>query len=385
MKLLQFRTLWGVIDECDGESARSPAKALEETVLLLKRLGFDGIELPYKLFLHLGVERVAKLLKEQQMKINLMIMTDNVLCPGTGILWGGPHARPLGGDVVYSTPAQPGDSVKLSGEELVSKHVAVFREQVEDISKLAMHPEIALPVHIVNSHSGRDFFSQQMAETFFSEALAIERHCGYNQPLAGEEEKVYPRLQLCHETHRSRILYSPWLTRDLMKRVPGIRLCADFSHWVCTAESMDADLCAAIHEVCPFVIHTHCRVGHEQGSQVPDPRTEEWSGHVSSHEVWWDAIWQVQKARGDATSCLIAEHGPPPYQPCQPGPTREPLAKIWEVNHWVHARRQKRFRELFPADDCSSLVEEELLRVGWSPQKDVKTDTKTVSEMAKAA
>ena len=53
------------------------------------------------------------------MKINLMIMTDNVLCPGVGILWEGPYKRVAAVPQVanqmqlYTTPAQPGASVKL--------------------------------------------------------------------------------------------------------------------------------------------------------------------------------------------------------------------------------------------------------------------------------
>jgi hypothetical protein len=38
---------------------------------------------------------------------------------------------------------------------------------------------------------------------------------------------------------------------------------------------------------------------------------------------------------------MIAEHGPPLYQQCIPG-TKEPLADVWDVNHWVSLRRQVR-------------------------------------------
>merc|ERR1719491_1694178 len=69
--------------------------------------------------------------------------------------------------------------------------------------------------------------------------------------------------------------------------------------------------------------------------------------HVEAHDKWWDLIWQAQKERGEVVTTMIAEHGPPPYQICMPGGKKEPLAKTWEVNQWVHLRRQKRFGEMF--------------------------------------
>jgi len=33
------------------------------------------------------------------------------------------------------------------------------------------------------------------------------------------------------------------------------------------------------------------------------------------------------------------------------------LAPIWDLNHWIQLRRQRRFAELFPANQTSGLVE----------------------------
>ena len=68
MKLLQFRTLWGLIDETDGKLARSPHHTLEGAVAALAKLGYDGIEIPCKLALHLGIDRVKAVLAEHSMK-----------------------------------------------------------------------------------------------------------------------------------------------------------------------------------------------------------------------------------------------------------------------------------------------------------------------------
>jgi hypothetical protein len=88
---------------------------------------------------------------------------------------------------------------------------------------------------------------------------------------------------------------------------------------------------------------------------VPDPRSPEWIPYAEGHERWWDFIWEAAKARGDAEVTMTTEHGPPTYQVCKPG-TGEPLADVWDVNHWVALRRQERFASLFGKENTSHLV-----------------------------
>ena len=40
---------------------------------------------------------------------------------------------------------------------------------------------------------------------------------------------------------------------------------------------------------------------------------------------------------------------------CNPQ-TEEPLADIWDVNHWIALRRQERFKDLFGSEGTSNLV-----------------------------
>jgi hypothetical protein len=116
----------------------------------------------------------------------------------------------------------------------------------------------------------------------------------------------------------------------------------------------------------PNVIHTQCRVGYDHGPQVSDPRAPEWIHYMEGFERWWDKIWQSQQARGFKYTTMLAEHGPPTYQMCVPG-TQEPLANIWDVNHWVQLRRQKRFEQLFGSDhQTSKLVPSETQ--GFEPE-----------------
>ena len=46
------------------------------------------------------------------------------------------------------------------------------------------------------------------------------------------------------------------------------------------------------------------------------------------------------------------------FKVCDPK-TEEPLANIWDVNHWIALRRQERFKELFSSHEASHLVPSE--------------------------
>ncbi|QYS94238.1 hypothetical protein H0G86_001579 [Trichoderma simmonsii] len=43
---------------------------------------------------------------------------------------------------------------------------------------------------------------------------------------------------VCHETHRSRSLFNPWVTRLILEAIPELRLTADFSHWMVLGERL---------------------------------------------------------------------------------------------------------------------------------------------------
>jgi len=165
---------------------------------------------------------------------------------------------------------------------------------------------------------------------------------------------------VCHETHRKRFLHSPWVARDFLPKFPKMKLVADLSHWINIAETNTEDpyLIKAIEGIAPMVYHIHGRVGYDHGPQVSDPRAPEWIPYTEGHERWWTTIWKAQKARGQKITTLTPEHGPPNYQQTCPY-SRMPLADIWEVNHWIALRQQKRFGELFGKENTSKLKETE--------------------------
>jgi sugar phosphate isomerase/epimerase len=197
----------------------------------------------------------------------------------------------------------------------VAEHIESFRRQVAEAA--AMRPRF------INAHSGRDAFTGAESEQFFTAALRIEREAG---------------IAVAHETHRGRILYNPWVTRRLLTRLDGLKLCCDFSHWVCVCERLLDEELAIIRQCAARCLHLHARVGYEEGPQVPDPRAPEYRRHLAAHERWWRLVWRAQQKRGDKTSTLTPEFGPPLYLHTLPF-TNAPVSNLREVCDW-QARRQ---------------------------------------------
>jgi sugar phosphate isomerase/epimerase len=201
----------------------------------------------------------------------------------------------------------------------VKSHVRSFRSQIEQAVKIGARQ--------LTCHSGVDAFSAADANAYFGEVLAIEQSVG---------------LPVAHETHRGRLLFSPWQARDLLEAHPAIKLCADFSHWVCVAERLLTGCEEIIALAASRTLHIHARVGFEEGPQVTDPRAPEWEGHVKAHEAWWDQIWDAQEKNGTEISTLTTEFGPPGYIHTLPY-TRQPVANLWDICKWMADRQSARF------------------------------------------
>lgn len=187
----------------------------------------------------------------------------------------------------------------------------------------------AADAHQVVAHSGSDAWSIDEAVEFFGRST--------------EYERTLP-IPIAHETHRGRSLFNPWATRDLLTQLPAIRLCCDYSHWVCVAERL-LDDCGPILELAArHCIHLHARVGYEQGPQVPDPSAPEYARHLEAHERWWRLIADAHAAAGRQEMTVVPEFGPPGYLHTLPH-TNVPVADLDRVVEWMSAR----LRATFPA------------------------------------
>lgn len=201
----------------------------------------------------------------------------------------------------------------------IRQHLDSLRQLIEDSLPYS-------PVFI-NAHSGADSWSLNEAIDFYGQALELEKELG---------------IPISHETHRLRCFGNPWMTRDILKHHPDLKLTVDLSHWVCVCERLLPDFGEIIALVAKHAHHLHARVGFEQGPQVPDPRAPEWEQHLAAHEAWWDTIWDAQRQRGVAVSTLCPEFGPFPYLHSIPY-SREPIADLREICDWMATRQKSRF------------------------------------------
>ncbi|KAM6482104.1 hypothetical protein HDV62DRAFT_390947 [Trichoderma sp. SZMC 28011] len=125
---------------------------------------------------------------------------------------------------------------------------------------------------------------------------------------------------VCHETHRSRSLFSPWVTRLILEAVPELRLTADFSHWMVVGERLlddgEGDR-TTMEAIVPHVSHIHTRVGTTQATQCPAPTHPDFDRERFCYERLWGNIlkYQFKKNGPDALITFVPEYGPFPYHP----------------------------------------------------------------------
>jgi hypothetical protein len=177
--------------------------------------------------------------------------------------------------------------------------------------------------------AGCDAWPLATSVEFFAAAMTIVERIG---------------IAASFETHRSRSLFNPWITRDVLQALPAMRVTCDFSHWCCVCERLiDSEL--EIIDLCAeHAHHVHARVGYDQGPQVPHPEAPEFRAALEAHERWWRRIWQAQIQRGMTVTTMTPEFGPDGYLQCAPF-TQVPVADLDEINAWMAGRERERFAD----------------------------------------
>jgi sugar phosphate isomerase/epimerase len=178
---------------------------------------------------------------------------------------------------------------------------------------------VELRPRMINSHTGKDFFSPDENMQVLKRAEALEREMG---------------VPVAHEIHRGRATFSAPAAMALIERMPQIRFAADLSHWCCVHESLLKDQPERVERAIQHAYHIHARVGHPEGPQVNDPRAPEWSEAVETHLGWWQRIIDHHKALNTPEMTVTTEFGPPGYMPTLPY-TRQPVVDLWEVNLYM--------------------------------------------------
>ncbi|MDP4624882.1 MAG: sugar phosphate isomerase/epimerase [Akkermansiaceae bacterium] len=205
------------------------------------------------------------------------------------------------------------------------------REHLESLEAGVVRSLEGEPI-FVNTMGGYDGWDFMEAMRFHEGVLYLEEKHG---------------IPISVETHRGRYSHNPWLMREVLKELPGLKITCDFSHWCVVTERLVLDQERGILELAAeHAYHIQPRVGYSQGAQVPDPRAPEYEYALVSHEGWWDVVWDAMAARGFTEVTMTPEFGPDGYLQMAPY-TQEPVADLGELNLWMAARLKERFERKY--------------------------------------
>lgn len=183
---------------------------------------------------------------------------------------------------------------------------------------------------LIDSQTGKDYFSSSQNGELFSIASEISKNTG---------------VPIAHETHRNKALFAAHIARELLIQNTSVHITADFSHWCVVSESLLEQQEDAVALAVKRAIHIHARVGSSQSAQVSDPRAPEWQNELETHLCWWEEIFQFRRSMGEKVLSITTEFGPPPYMISLPF-SGQPLADQWEINVFMKELMQERFRKL---------------------------------------
>ncbi|MEM7027736.1 MAG: sugar phosphate isomerase/epimerase [Pseudomonadota bacterium] len=206
----------------------------------------------------------------------------------------------------------------------VDDHIASFESELKRVQACEME------IPFINCMGGLDAWSLDDSLRFFEQALSLSDQYNY---------------LVSFETHRTRCFYSPWSTYAILQAMPEIPVTTDLSHWCVVSERL-IDEEEGLQAVIERAHHIQCRVGYDQGPQVPQPAAPEYERFVSAHQGWWEKIWLSQKERGFETITMTPEYGSDDYLHLTPY-SKEPVADLWEVVQWSMQTEQDHFNNFF--------------------------------------
>lgn len=208
--------------------------------------------------------------------------------------------------------------VATAGGYVPRPHLTVT-QHLDDLRALI---ERCLPYSpaMINALAGSDAWSLSDKTSFYTSALALEQELG---------------IPIAFEIHRSRPMFHPWVTWDLLSELPDLQLTCDFSHWCAVTERLVMDEEPGLLDLMAArARHIHARIGYDQGPQVPDPRAPEYRVALDAHVRWWQHIMNRRSVLGLTPATFTAEFGPDGYLQTEPFSQR-PAADLRQVNQWM--------------------------------------------------
>jgi sugar phosphate isomerase/epimerase len=204
-----------------------------------------------------------------------------------------------------------------------------FNEHIKEYELRLRSAASAKPLFIT-SHTGKDFFSFEQNEQLLKLAQRISIETG---------------TKIIHETHRGKFSFAAHITKGYLEKLSWLKLTLDISHWFAVAESYLADQQEAVDLALTHTDHIHARIGYNQGPQVNDPRSPEWTDVVQKHLLLWDKVLDRHKNSGSPYFTFTTEFGPFPYMQLQPF-TNVPVASQWEINVYMLKLLKTRYQHV---------------------------------------
>ena len=204
--------------------------------------------------------------------------------------------------------------LELIAQQYLPPLKETFSEYMERLSAYMLHL-ISFDPLLINSHTGKDYFT-------------FEENCQVLDYINSLSKKH--KVDIIHETHRGRFLFSTFTARDYFTKYPDLRITADFSHWCCVSESLLEDQQDIVKEAISRTDHIHARVGFENGPQVNHPMAPENNKALKAHLHWWKDI-AIDKMKKKKDLSITTEFGPYPYMQHLPF-VNQPIADQWEIN-----------------------------------------------------
>jgi hypothetical protein len=187
-------------------------------------------------------------------------------------------------------------------------------------------------------HMARDFGAPFVDVIGQVMPLAIDDMVPVIETWMGMADRIGQPIQF--ETHRNCITNDLYVTLQLLDRIPGMRICADLSHYVVDREfwfPLSAHDMGLMSRILQRSDSFQGRVASRQQIQLQlhFPQHQKW---VNLFKGWWReglAGWRARNPTGDCI--FVCELGPPEY--AMTGPDGREMSNRWEeaqlIKSWV--------------------------------------------------
>jgi hypothetical protein len=222
-------------------------------------------------------------------------------------------------------------NLKYSIVMTVAGKFAGFQQYLNDLKKqlsaLAETGKGILPPLFISAQVGREFFNIPEINQCLECCRQINKHFG---------------IPVYQETHRNKWPYAVHILPPVLKNNPDVLLTLDVSHWFCVSESYLEDQQEALELAISRTRHVHARIGHTQGSQVPDPAWPEYQDALEAHLEVWDQWISRNKKEGVEVCTITPEFGPPPYLTILNNKINVQQQQ-WKLNLWMKSLLNRRY------------------------------------------